>query len=317
MTSRRTIEIGSYDAVVTLKHRQLTIRRDGEIAGQIPTEDIGLLLIDAPGTTYTHSALVEIITQGGLVVLCGADHLPAALVVPVDGHSLVRQRFQIQLETTEPRKKRIWQEIVRAKLRNQAAACEHAETSSRLRTLAERVRSGDPENIEAQAARLYWAQYLPPDAMFRRDRDGPAPNNFLNYGYAVVRAAVARSLYAAGLNPMFGLYHTNRGNAFGLADDLMEAFRPWVDLAARTAYREGRTELTRDVKAALLGVLYARCRSGRIASTSLQVAADRTAFALVSRLSGESNSPLPLPLLDGLEVNLESDLDDAEPVQRP
>lgn len=290
--SRRTIEVSGFDATLTVKNRQVLLGRGKELAGQFPAEDVATLIIDTPNTTLTGSTMVEMVQSGGLIVLCGRDHLPAAFVIPVEGNQLLRQRMQTQLDATEPCRKRLWQSVVKQKILNQAVACTDPDAKRKIHSMAGRVRSGDPDNVEAQAARVYWAHFLPGEN-FRRSRDGQSPNLFLNYGYIVLRAAVARALCAAGLMPAFGLHHDNRCNSFCLADDLVEPYRPWVDVAARETHRMGHTELNRETKKVLLGELYQPCRVGEFGST-LQAATDRTAATLVRRLAGE-DVPLALP----------------------
>lgn len=296
--TKRTFDISGFDATLTAKHHQIQVGREGYVVGQFPANEVGLLLIDTPNTEFSSHTLLEVVESGGLVVLCGKDHLPAAYVVPVTGNELQRQRMQVQLDATVPQKKRLWQQVVEAKARNQAAACEEEEARRKLVRLSERVRSGDPENIEAQAARVYWGAYLKPDEgeggkPFRRQREGDAPNLFLNYGYMVLRASVARALCGAGLNAALGIHHSNRSNAFCLADDLVEPFRPWVDVRARELYRSGARELNKDAKRELLGALYASCRM-EAGTSSLQSAFEPVAYSLLRSLeAGQAQLDLP------------------------
>jgi len=262
----RTIEISGFDAHLTARLKQIQIRREGEIVTTIPAEDIGILVVDTPNSNFTNETLVSIVRGGGLVILCGSDHLPAAYVVPVVGNSLQVQRQQQQLALSERRRNRLWSHIVRAKIQNQAVAVEDTTVRQRLEILAERVGYADRTNCEASAARIYWPTMVG-DPNFRRERDGPPPNLFLNYGYTVLRAAVARALCAAGLNCAFGIHHSNRNAGFCLADDLMEPLRPWIDLAAVELYRKGLAELDKRTKAHLLGVLYQPAWFGEERST--------------------------------------------------
>lgn len=290
--ARRTIEISSFDAHLSVRNGQVRVIRDDTPVGQFPADEVGLLIADTRSTTFSNSTLIQITANGGLVVLCGEDHLPAALVVPVSGNQLLQQRQQLQMEMTVPGRKRLWQEIVQAKIRNQAAATDSEATGKKLAALIDRVKSGDPDNVEAQAARLYWSTWLGEDK-FLRDRNGAPPNLFLNYGYMTLRAAIARSLFAFGLNPSFGLHHSNRANAFCLADDLVEPFRPFVDIIVRELHHDGKTSLTKECKARLLQVLYQTCAVDNYQCT-LQAAADRAVRSLLRRLSGEK-SQLALP----------------------
>ncbi len=255
---KRTVEISSEPVHLTVKNEQLLIERRDENRtqlGSIPCEDIGVLVVDECGTTYTHAALTTLLKYDVAVVLCGRDHLPVGMLLPFIDHTKVVWRIQDQINISKPLCKQLWQQIVQAKIRAQAANLpEGAAERSKLLALARDVRSGDPENVESQAARIYWSVWLCDD-QFRRDPDGVPPNNLLNYGYAVLRAAIARSVVACGLLPSLGLKHRNRSNAFCLADDLVEPFRPLVDDVVRELYRDGFTELTRQTKQPILELL--------------------------------------------------------------
>jgi len=259
---KRTIEISRAAAHLSVRHRQLTLRRDGETVGSIPCEDIATVVVDHPEVTYTHGALASLAESGATVVVCGRNHLPAALVLPLSDHSQVVWRIHEQLAIGAPLKKQLWKQLVQAKIRAQAGnLADGSPARSKLLDLARLVRSGDPTNVEARAARVYWAHWLP-DQRFRRDPDGRGINSMLNYGYAVVRASIARALVAAGLLPAIGLHHCNRGNAFCLADDLVEPIRPLVDERARKLHLLGYTDLCQETKAFLLDVLGTRVRTG-------------------------------------------------------
>ena len=253
---KRTIEISSGPARLSVAHRQLTIERPEIVPATVPLEDIGMVIVDHPAVTYTHSVFTELMRCGAAVVLCGNDHHPAGVLLPVDGHSTQTERHHCQIDATLPFKKQAWAGIVRAKVQRQAAVLKNlAGRDEGLSALAARVRSGDPENIEAQAAQRYWKALF--GAEFRRDRDKTGINSALNYGYAVIRAAIARAIVGSGLIPSLGLHHHNRSNPFCLADDLMEPYRPLVDLKVTELSRAGHAllELDRTVKAVLLSVL--------------------------------------------------------------
>lgn len=292
--TKRVIEISGFDACLKARNRQITIAREGEIVGQFPAEDVGLLIVDTFNSSFSNGTLIEMVEAGGLVVLCGKDHLPAAFVVPAEGNALQVQRMGQQLSLTLPRRKRLWQELVRRKVLNQAAVATDPALAEKLTRLAGRVGSGDPANVEAHAAREFWGAFLPAEK-FRRDRDGPSPNHFLNYGYITLRAAMARAICGAGLNPAYGLHHTNRSSGFCLADDLMEPFRPFVDCAARALHLEGLRELDKKAKAVLIGVLHERCRCGK-QSGSVETAMDRTVASLCHCFAG-LRATLDLPEL--------------------
>lgn len=251
---KRTVEISEGPTLLRIEDDQLVLERRREEIGRVPAEDIGILLVDNRSTMYSHAVFTRLLSHGAAIVLCGENHLPAAMLVGFEQSSLVAQRVATQAGASLPLRKRLWRQIVQHKIRGQARnmpADDPAKTA--MLRLAERVRSGDAGNCEGQAARLYWPALFGPD--FRRDRDGLPPNNLLNYGYAVMRAAVARALVGAGLNPALGLQHHNRANAFCLADDLVEVLRPLVDAVVIDLYVKQRVELDREAKSALLELL--------------------------------------------------------------
>lgn len=259
---KRTVEISSEPAHLTVRQNQLKIERDGQTIGSIPCEDIGVVLVDNAGVTYSHAALAALVDSDAAVVICGRNHLPAGILLPLADHSQVVWRIQDQVAVPKPLRKRLWRQLVRAKIRAQARNLPTASPARRrLATLFREVRSGDPENAEAQAARAYWPVWAG-DPSFRRDPDGPSPNDLLNYGYAVLRAALARALVAAGLLPALGLQHANRSNAFCLADDLIEPLRPLVDARVAQLVTAGTPALHPRTKAALLELLAQPVRQG-------------------------------------------------------
>jgi CRISPR-associated protein Cas1 len=255
--SQRTIEISGDDVALFVRHSQIQVHRGGEAVGMVPTEDVGVLIVDTPTATYTHGTLVRLLEAGAAVVLSGPDHLPVGMIVPTVGHHIQTERLRAQVEATEPARKRLWQAVVREKILRQAAACGEPTARARLRRIAAEVKSGDTSNHEAQAAKIYWAAWKPGAAAdFRRDPEGPNPNGMLNYGYAVLRAALARATVAAGFHVSLGIAHRNRYNPFCLADDLMEPFRPIVDSTVQDLVRRGADAVDRAVKAELLGILH-------------------------------------------------------------
>lgn len=251
----RTVVISS-PARLSLRHRQLVVSRADGSAPTVPLEDLALLLVEDPQATYTHALLAALMEAKAALVVCGADHMPAGVLLPYQANALAGERQRAQLACPRPLAKRLWQAIVCAKLRCQADLLRRTTGSDHgLSAMARRVRSGDPENLEAQGAQRYWPALF--GATFRRDRAGEGANRLLNYGYAVLRAATARAVVAAGLLPGLGLFHTNRGDAFALASDLMEPYRPFIDGMVWDLAQAGRAEgpLDREVKAHLLGVL--------------------------------------------------------------
>jgi len=262
---KKTIEISSDGAFLSSKHKQLVIQRDGLASATIPCEDIQLLLLDAPNSTVSHGALSELLENNASLVVCGKNHLPAGLLIPFSSHNQVLTRLNLQLECTKPLKKKLWKTIVRQKILNQAALLKSSSTEkTRLLYLAKEVKSGDPENHEAQAASIYWRHWLPPNFDFRRDADGDGINALLNYGYAVLRASIARACVMAGLLPALGIHHHNRSNAFCLADDLIEPLRPLVDWKVRELIGQSMLSLQPATKRELLALLQYTVQSDHI-----------------------------------------------------
>jgi CRISPR-associated protein Cas1 len=266
---KRTIEISRDAVYVSVKHDQLVLRPPGADPSQatsIPCEDIGVLVVDHPGTTLTLGALRALMRSGAAVVICGSNHIPAGLLLPVSNHSKVVTRINEQIAAGKPLKKRLWKQLVVAKLRAQAGNLKEGTAARRkLITLGRDVKSGDPSNIEAQAAKVYWRTWLGSSGevsteRFRRNPDGPPPNNLLNYGYAVFRAAIGRALVSGGLQPALGIHHSNRANPFCLADDLLEPLRPIVDARVRSLFLDGKSTLDQPTKAAILELLSAKVR---------------------------------------------------------
>jgi len=296
---KHTIEISAEPAHLAVRLDQLLIRRPGEDprepAASIPCEDIGLVIVDHPCTSYSHAALAKLVECGAAVLICGRDHLPSGLLLPISEHSELVWRMDEQISASRPLRKRLWQQIVIAKIRAQAAnlAADSVE-QRKLLTLAAEVRSGDPTNVEAQAARIYWSAWLGPDTPFRRDPDGDGINALLNYGYAIVRAAVARALVAAGLQPALGIHHSNRANPFCLADDLMEPLRPLVDSKVRELVSWGLKQVDARTKPTLLRLLAETVRCGQ-STGPLMVALHRMAASLANCYAGHSRE-LTIPV---------------------
>jgi CRISPR-associated protein Cas1 len=291
---KRTIEISREPAHLTVRLDQLVLQRGGETVGSIPCEDIGVVLVDHAGTTYTHAALAQLASADAAVVLCGRDHLPVGILLPLADHSQVVWRIRDQLALSKPARKQLWKQIVQAKVRAQAANLRPGPARTRLLALAREVKSGDTTNIEAQAAKFYWSECFE-KIVFRRDRFGDGPNPLLNYGYAVLRAAIARAIVAAGLLPALGLHHSNRSNAFCLADDLIEPLRPLVDARVRELLEQGKTELDQPTKAALVELLTLEVRIGGTTGPLL-VALQRMVSSLVRCYQGEATElEFPIP----------------------
>lgn len=302
---KHTIEISQNPAQLSVKLDQLQIRQkaeDGEKTASVACEDVGMLILDHPQVTCSHAALSRLTEAGAVVVLCGRDHLPAGLLLPLADHTEVVHRIQDQIGASIPVKKRLWQQIVAAKIRGQAGNLGHdAEARRKLKTLSQQVQSGDPTNVEGQAARIYWSAWLGEDRAFRRDYEGDGINGLLNYGYAVLRAAVARALVSAGLTPALGIHHCNRSNAFCLADDLVEPLRPLVDYRVRQLHAKGCVELGKEAKTGLLELLTFPVGVGEFEGP-LMVALHRYAASFVRCLSGEDKQlQIPHPIMDSAD----------------
>jgi len=282
---KRTVVLSSPGIHVALRDGCLAIAMGSTEVARVPIEDLGVLILDGPGATVTSSVLDAVVSSGAVLVACGSDHMPSGILHSIAGNSLHTERIRHQVESSSPLRKNLWARIVRAKLKAQAAATPSARSREILLRLASSVRSGDYKNIEALAARAYWSTFFLDCQSeeiaqpFHRHRGGPPPNNLLNYGYTALRAAVARALCATGLHPALGIHHHNRYDSFALASDVMEPFRPWVDLRVRHAVKNAQVSLTKDAKAHLLEVLTDHADCGG-AEGPLLVAIDRTCASL-------------------------------------
>lgn len=253
-------------------------------------EDIGVLVLSHAQITITSGALEALLENNCAVITCDSKSMPVGLLLPLVGNTTQNERFRDQLNASQPLRKQLWQQTIQYKIRNQAAIlaqCTDAETKC-MQVWANEVRSGDPDNLEARAAVYYWKNLFGNIPGFIREREGMAPNNLLNYGYAILRAVIARSLVASGLLPTLGIHHHNKYNAYCLADDIMEPYRPYVDrLVYDIVEQYGEDiELSKDIKSELLSiptldVVIAGKRS------PLMVAASQTTASLYKCFSGE------------------------------
>ena len=272
----RILDFSDSQAYLRCKLEQLVIERKDADAVSLPMADVAAVIISHPQVTCTQAALATLMEKGAAVVVCNASSLPIGLMLPTEQHTTQTRRFAAQATASLPMKKRLWKQIIRAKVLAQAALLSELRGNDHgLKSLAGNVRSGDPSNVEAQASRRYWpALFDNPD--FHRRFDAPDANRLLNYGYAVLRAVVGRALCASGLHPSLGLHHHNQYNPWCLADDLMEPFRPVVDRAVvevAAAYGQD-TALDRRSKQVLLeGILARYDADGEV----------RTLFDVVSR----------------------------------
>ena len=230
------------------------VKSGGTEIGRVALDQVAAVIVHGYGVTWSNSLLAEFGERGVPVVICGLNHIPRSVLLSLEGHHTQNARMRSQLDASGPLFKQAWKRIVAQKIRTQAAALAALGISpARLERIACGVQSGDKGNAEAQAARIYWPLMMGKD--FRRDQNAGDINGLLNYGYTVLRATAARAVVAAGLHPTLGIFHSNRGNAFALADDLMEPFRPLVDLRARSiANREG-TEVTSAAKRSMVELM--------------------------------------------------------------
>ena len=254
---KRTLYFGN-PAYLRTKNEQLLIELPdcGEKKSAV-IEDIGVLILDNQQITISQAVIAKLLENNVALIICDDIRHPIGLMLNLDGHTLQSQRFQHQINASIPLKKQLWQQVVVAKITNQANLLEYYRLSnSRLRTLLKNVKSGDSENCEAQAANYYWKNIFPIFPNFKRFREGEPPNNLLNYGYAILRAIVARSLVGSGLLPTLGIFHRNQYNAYCLADDIMEPYRPYVDQVIYDIVRgNGKfLELTPSMKQKLLSI---------------------------------------------------------------
>lgn len=254
---KRTLYFGN-PAYLKTNNEQLVVEMHGTgETKSTPIEDIGLLILDNQQITITQSLLSKLLVNNTAVISCDDTHHPSGMLFNLDGNSLQSQKFQAQVEASVPLKKQLWQQTIMCKIENQAALLQHErEEYKLLLTYARDVKSGDSENHEARAAAYYWKRIFPDFLQFRRERYGPPPNNLLNYGYAILRALVARSLTSSGLLPTLGIHHRNQYNAYCLADDIMEPYRPFVDKVVCQIIRgNGKfLEMTPNMKKALLEI---------------------------------------------------------------
>jgi CRISPR-associated protein Cas1 len=291
----------------------LTVSARGEELGRVPLDDLGGVIATGHGTTLSLNLAAALSERGLPLVLCGANFVPVALLWPVVGHHAQQRRMEEQIARTKPLAKRLWAQIVAAKVRSQGWALDQVEApSGAFARLARLVKPGDPENIEAQASRRYWPLLMGPN--FRRDPNGEWPNSALNYGYAVLRGAAARVICGAGLHPSLGIFHRHPQNAMPLADDLMEPFRPIVDLTVRRIVDEGETVVTPAVKRRLAGVLTQdlTTAAGRTPlATSMLRLAQSLAACYLGEETGLDLPHVAAPRRAGTPAEASEDADDA------
>ncbi len=299
---KRTIYFGN-PAYLSLKNRQLLIRFPEvennktlpdsfkqESAKTVPIEDLGVVVLDNQQITITHGLIDALLENNCAVITCTSNRMPSGLLLPLCGNKTQSERFKHQIDASLPLKKQLWQQTIMAKIENQAYVLKivrNQEVNNML-VWSNAVKSGDSENLEARAAVYYWGKLFEEIPFFTRNREGIPPNNLLNYGYAILRAVIARSLVASGLLPTFGIHHHNRYNAYCLADDIMEPYRPFVDklVVGMVDTGEDISELTKSMKAELLTIPTLDVMINGMRSP-LMIAAGQTAASLAKCFMGE------------------------------
>jgi CRISPR-associated protein Cas1 len=290
-------------AYLSLKNNQLVIKLPevetnsslpedfkSEATKTIPIEDIGIVVLDNKRITITQGVMEALLENNAAVVTCNESHLPIGMHLPLVGNTTQTERMRYQIEASLPLKKQLWQQTISAKIQNQAAVLKQmrgTEVRNMLKWASE-VKSGDSENLEARAAVYYWQNAFPMIENFTRSREGVSPNNLLNYGYAILRAIVARALVSSGLLTTLGIHHRNKYNAFCLADDVMEPYRPYVDRLVMQLYDKypDCEELTKELKAELLQIpVLDVVISGK--KSPLMIAVSTTTSSLQKCYSGE------------------------------
>ncbi|MBO6124235.1 MAG: type II CRISPR-associated endonuclease Cas1 [Bacteroidaceae bacterium] len=281
---------------LSLKNSQLviSIKELPTETRTVPIEDIGMVIIENQMISVTLPLLNELVDAGVAVVLCDRKGMPHAMLQNMDGHNLQGEFLRNQVEVGEVLRKQLWKQIVEAKIKNQSALLEKIhKKGDLLKPHYMNVKSGDSDNREGIAARSYWGAMFGDD--FARDREQPGINALLNYGYTILRAATARALVSAGLTPSLGIFHHNRSNAFPLADDLMEPYRPFVDEIVYHLCEEGKFELNKDTKGELLGILSCDTYFPKV-TRPLQIGLSITMASLAKCYAGEQKL-LTLPML--------------------
>ena len=285
---KKTLYIGN-PCNLSLRNEQMCITNVAGIEKTIPSEDIGLIVLDHAQSRVTIPLLSKLSSLNVAVMVCNEKHMPQGMLLNLEGHTLQSARFKAQVAASLPLQKNLWQQTVKAKIQNQAAVCEQIGVpSAKLYELADKVKSGDPDNLEAQAAQYYFRRVFSTDNSFRRIPEGDFPNNLLNYGYAIIRALVARALTGTGLHPTLGISHQNQYNPYCLADDIMEPYRPFVDLAILEYIpnRNQNPELSKEDKVELLNIpVRDTVIDGK--KSPLMNATQRTAASLVACYQGE------------------------------
>ena len=282
---------------LSLKNNQMIIhtKQMPSIQKSVPIEDIGFVVLEHQQTSVTLPLLNALSDNNAAVILCGDNRMPNAMLMNLDSNKTQGESYRAQIEASEPLKKGLWKQIVEFKIKNQARLlAKLGKDGDKLKPYYMNVKSGDADNREGAAAKIYWNELFGAD--FIRSREGVVPNNMLNYGYTLLRAAVARSLMGSGLFPAFGIFHRNRYNAFPLADDIMEPYRPFADEMVYNLYSEGARELTKDVKSNLLRLLFVDTVFGNV-TRPLEVGLTMTTASLAKCFNG-TQKRMVYPLIE-------------------
>lgn len=254
---KRTLYFGNPAYLKTANEQLVVELQESDESKKVPIEDIGLLILDHQQITITQALMAKLLANNVALITCDHTHHPVGLFLNLEGNTLQSQKFKAQVDASAPLKKQLWQQTIIAKIENQAAVLKMERAENKyLLSLSQKVKSGDADGCEAKAAAYYWKRVFPDFLEFRRERYGPPPNNLLNYGYAIIRAVVARNLVGSGLLPTLGIFHRNQYNAYCLADDIMEPYRPFVDkLVCQIVRGNGRfLEMTPAMKKNLLSL---------------------------------------------------------------
>ena len=286
-SSQVYLSLKDHQMVITFKDNQDTVTR--------PIEDIGFVIIENPQVSISIPLLNELADNNVSVVFCDKKQMPKTMLMMLEGNTTQQESYKYQIDASAPMKKNVWKQLVEGKIRNQALLLNKiGKNGDVLKQYYMNVKSGDTDNREGAAAREYWGRLF--DDGFKREREGLPPNNLLNYGYTILRAAVARALIGSGLYPAFGVFHHNRYNAFPLADDVMEPYRPFVDEIVYHLYYDGAvSELDNQSKGKLLRVLFSDVKMGKV-TRPLENALSLTTASLLRMYKGETDK-LSLPMI--------------------
>jgi CRISPR-associated protein Cas1 len=281
---------------LSLKNGQLIIDfiDSSKSRQQVPIEDVGYVVIEDRASIITMSAINALSDNNVAVAFCDAEHMPKSLLLNLDSHSTQSENFRAQLEASLPLKKNLWQQLVRSKICNQSLLLEKLGFDGKLlKPLYMNVKSGDSDNKEGTAARIYWKELF--GKSFVRDRDAEGINSLLNYGYTILRAATARALMGAGLLPVIGVFHRNRYNSYPLADDVMEPFRPFIDETVYDLATQGLLDVSKEAKSALIRTLYADTKYSKVVRP-LEIGLSITCASL-ARCFSKAQKEIELPML--------------------